>query len=125
MNTKPDDTFFEKIMPAKYKSIIVMDKLTIIGAIVGIIWGLITGILYAWCVFAEAFAGHQFIFPESLKIICLPAYFTHLISTALASTLSLLLFIVWFAGMSIFFGLIIGICIGFLITMLRKRVLIN
>jgi len=98
-----------------------MDKWTKKGVIVGVIWGFITGILYAWGVFAEGFTGHQFVFPESLKIICLPAYITHLISTALSSNLSLILFILWFAGMSIFFGIMIGICVGFLITVVEKK----
>lgn len=102
-----------------------MDKLKKIYVIVGLIWGLITGMLYAWSVFAEGFTGHQFVFPASLKVICLPAYFTHLISTALSSNLSLLLFILWFAGMSIFFGIMIAICIGSLITVIRKKVLIK
>jgi len=46
MNTKSDDTVFENRMPVKYKSIIVMDKWTIIGAIVGGIWGLISLVLW-------------------------------------------------------------------------------
>jgi len=100
-------------------------KWTKIGAIVGGVWGLITGILYAWGVFATGFAGHEFVFPESLKIICLPAYLTHLISTALASILSLLLFSIWFVGIPTFFGIMIGIGVGFLITMIVKKVLIK
>jgi hypothetical protein len=102
-----------------------MKKWTKIGAVVGGVWGLITGILYAWGVFATGFAGHEFVFPEGLKIICLPAYLTHLISTALAGILSLLLFIIWFVGMPTFFGIMIGSGIGILTTVIVKRVLIK
>jgi hypothetical protein len=100
-------------------------KWTKIGAVVGGVWGLITGILYAWGVFATGFAGHEFVFPESLKIVCLPASLTHLISTALAGILSLLLFIIWFVGMPTFFGIMIGSGIGILTTMIVKKVLIK
>ena len=101
------------------------NKWTKRGAIVGGVWGLVTGILYAWGIFAEGFAGHEFVFPESLKVICLPAYLAHLISTALAGILSLLLFIIWFVGMPTFFGIMIGIGIGLLITVIGKKVLIK
>lgn len=88
--------------------------------IIGGIWGLFSGILYAWGVFAEGFAGHEFVFPESLKLIFLPAYFTHLISTALKGTLSLLPFIVWFAGIPALFGIAIGVGIEYSINKFKK-----
>ena len=88
--------------------------------IAGGIWGLLSGVLYAWGVFAEGFAGNVFIFPESLKLIFLPAYLTHIISTALDSILSLLLFSAWFAGMPVLFGIAIGAGIGYLINIFRK-----
>ena len=46
MNTKSDDAVFKNRMPVKHKSIIVMYKWTIIGAIVGGIWGLISLVLW-------------------------------------------------------------------------------
>ena len=98
-----------------------MDKWTKIGAIIGGIWGLLTGMLYAWGVFGAGFTGDELVFPDSLKIICLPAYLTHLISTALKGILSLLLFVIWFVGMPTFFGIIIGIVVGILITVIVKK----
>ncbi len=114
--------YFTWVKKGSKGMMVTMDKWTKIGAIVGGVWGLLTGILYAWGVFAAGFSGHEFGFPEGLEIVCLPVYLTHLISTALKGILSFLLFIAWFVGMPTFFGIMIGIGIGILITMIVKKV---
>ncbi|MCK5466072.1 hypothetical protein KAI56_01055 [Candidatus Parcubacteria bacterium] len=88
--------------------------------IIGGMWGLFSGVLYAWVIFAEGFAGNEFIFPESLKLIFLPAYLTDLISTALKNTLSLLVFTLWFAGIPVLLGIAIGASIEYLTNKLKK-----
>ncbi|MEA1936536.1 MAG: hypothetical protein U9N04_00265 [Patescibacteria group bacterium] len=87
--------------------------------IVGGIWGLFSGVLYAWGIFAEGFAGHQFIFPENLRLIFLPAHLTHLITTSLRNS-SLILFFIWFAGIPVLFGVTIGAGVEYLINKFKK-----
>ena len=53
-----------------------------LGAILGGIWGLISGILYAWGAFASGFSGHGNIgalfnnMPSTGKLMYLPAFLT-------------------------------------------------
>jgi len=109
-------------IPTKRKLIIGWNKRTKIGAIIGGSWGLITGMLYAWGVFALGFSGHGEIGTLSnnisaiWKIFFLPAYLTDIISGFLgnsliiiASLLGFSFFIIWCIGIPILFGIIMGI----------------
>ena len=109
-------------IPTKLKLITGMNKRTKRSAIIGGLWGLITGMLYAWGVFALGFSGHGEIGTLSKnistiwKIIFLPAYLTDIISGFLgnsliiiASLLGFSFFIIWCIGIPILFGIIIGI----------------
>jgi len=109
-------------IPIKRKLIIGWNKRTKISAIIGGLWGLIAGMLYAWGVFALGFSGHGEIgtlsknMPTIWKIIFLPAYLTDIISGFLgnsliiiASLLGFSFFIIWCIGIPILFGIIIGI----------------
>ena len=111
-------------MSTKQKSFLRMDKWTKRGAIVGGIWGLVTGILYAWGVFAAGFSGHGDVgilfknVPVIWKIIYLPTYLTDMISNLLgnlliimASLLGFSFFIIWCIGIPILFGVAIGILV--------------
>lgn len=128
--TKSDNVVFENRMPAKQKLIIVRDKWTKRGAIIGGIWGLLTGMLYAWGVFAAGFSGHGDIgtlfknIPTIWKIIYLPAYLADIISNLLgnllipiASILGFSFFIIWCIGIPVLFGVAIGI----LVTAIVKK----
>ena len=94
-----------------------IDKWMKRGGIIGGIWGLIAGALYAWRLFTAGFSGHEFVFSESLIVLFLPAFLTHLLSSALKNVLSLLLFSVWFIGLPIIFGILIGVLLA---TMAKK-----
>jgi len=125
-------------MATKQKSFISRDKWTKRGAIVGGIWGLVTGTLYAWGIYAAAFRGYSAIghlFSNKglvIKFVYLPAYLTDQVLGIFENQLNsffssllggygpilwVLIFILFFVGMPLF----IGSVIGFLVAAIVKK----
>lgn len=108
-----------------------MDKWTKRSTIIGGTWGLLSGMIYAWMAFAAGFSGHGDVgallknIPIKWKIIFLPAYVTDIFSYLLgnsliiiASFLGVYFFIMWCIGISIMFGVAIGISVA---AVIKKR----
>lgn len=114
MNTKSDDTVFENRMPVKHKSIIVMDKWTIIGAIVGGIWGLISLVLWILTSGGPTSSANPSI---AFMILTLPASILILISSYLDEY-----GIIRISSTLLVFSIpIFGIVIGALISYIYKK----
>lgn len=116
-----------------------MDKLIKKGAIFGGMWGLITGVQYAWGVFASSFAESDWsdLFSQTnilYKIAFLPSSLTHQIlilwenqiNSFLASLLVPYGPIVWittfsiiFVGIPILIGFIIGVSVAVIILKVK------
>jgi hypothetical protein len=108
-----------------------VDKWTKRSAIIGGTWGMLSGMIYAWIAFAAGFSGYGDVgalfknTPIIWKIIFLPAYVTDIFSYLLgnsliiiASILGFYFFILWCIGISILFGVAIGISA---FAVLKKR----
>ena len=96
--------------------------------IIGGVWGLATGALYALGVYGAAFAGYSMgmLFKNTsimCKIILLPAYLTDLFSGLLSDWLipTISILVIWCIGLPILFGFIFGAGIGYLVDKFRKK----
>lgn len=108
-----------------------MDKWTKRSIIIGGTWGLLSGMIYAWMAFAAGFSGYGDAgtlfknIPINWKIILLPAFVTDIFSYLLGNSLIIIacflgiyFFIIWCIGISIMFGVAIGISVD---AVIKKR----
>jgi hypothetical protein len=130
MKGKLNRVSIENKMSTKRKSFFHMDKWTKRGAIIGGIWGLITGILYTFGILAAGFTGHGDIgtlfknVPVIWRIIYLPAYLTDIIFNLLGDLLKNIMFTPIFPIFMISWvvmPILFGVGIGVLVTAIVKK----